>query len=405
MSQRERHEAPLRPAARGRGPRREGAEPPRPTSARRGAALVAALAALATTLVTASGRADDASLGRELLTSKGCLACHSLDGSARQGPTFKGLAGSARVVVEGGATREVTADTAYLTRAIVEPGREVVQGYGATMPTMRLADDDVKKLVAGLESLATQPPPPPAPRSWTLLLAGVVAFVLGHFALSARPVRAPLVAALGDNLFASLYSLVVLGGMIAMSYGYRRAPYVELWPSPPWSRWVPIGVMPVAVLLLVAGFSTKSPTAAGQDKALREPGPDPEAAGAEASDALEPRGIVRITRHPALWGFALWAASHLVANGDAATALVAGGVLALSLGGMLHIDARRAHASPERWAAFAAKTSLVPFAAIAAGRSSLRLREIGLVRVLVAAVVYVGLLHTHRLLIGVQALP
>jgi uncharacterized membrane protein/mono/diheme cytochrome c family protein len=369
-------------------------------------ALVMALSALATLLVSRAALADDASLGRELLASKGCLSCHSLDGSARQGPTFKGLAGSTRLVLEGGATREVRADAAYLTRAIVEPGREVVQGYGATMPTMRLGDDEVRRLVAGIESLASAPPPPQAPRSWTLLLAGLVAFVVGHFVLSSRPARAPLVAALGDNLFASIYSLVVLGGMIAMSYGYRRAPYVELWASPGWSRWVPIVVMPVAVLFLVAGFSTKSPTAAGQDKALREPDGDDASAGAEGRAAqLEPRGIVRVTRHPALWGFALWSASHLVANGDAATALVAGGVLTLSLGGMLHIDARRAHASPERWAEFAKKTSLVPFAAIAAGRSSLRLREIGLARVLVAAVVYVGLLHGHRLLIGVPALP
>jgi uncharacterized membrane protein len=117
------------------------------------------------------------------------------------------------------------------------------------------------------------------------------------------------------------------------------------------------------------------------------------------------RGIVRVTRHPFLAGVAIWAFAHLLVNGDTASIVLFGTLLSLALLGPRLIDAKRARAYGERWAAFAAQTSVLPFAAIAAGRNRFVVYEIGTWRLLLGAVAYVALLAGHRWLIGVPALP
>jgi predicted DCC family thiol-disulfide oxidoreductase YuxK len=75
-------------------------------------------------------------------------------------------------------------------------------------------------------------------------------------------------------------------------------------------------------------------------------------------DRLEPaRGVLRITRHPVMWGVGLWAAVHLVANGDLASLLFFGGFLLTALGGAWHLDRRLAATEGERWRCFVAVTS------------------------------------------------
>jgi len=116
------------------------------------------------------------------------------------------------------------------------------------------------------------------------------------------------------------------------------------------------------------------------------------------------RGIVTITRHPFLWGVALWAVAHLAANGDAASAMLFGGMLILSLGGMAAIDHKRALRLGDAWQAFSGRTSLVPFAAAAAGRVKVDWKGIGWWRLGLGVVVYLILLLSHRWLFGVPAI-
>ncbi len=86
--------------------------------------------------------------GEQLAKEKGCLACHSLDGTRGVGPTFKGLAGSRVTVLKDGVTRTVTADDAYLRESIRMPAAEVVEGFQPIMPTFpELQDDQVAALV------------------------------------------------------------------------------------------------------------------------------------------------------------------------------------------------------------------------------------------------------------------
>jgi uncharacterized membrane protein len=109
------------------------------------------------------------------------------------------------------------------------------------------------------------------------------------------------------------------------------------------------------------------------------------------------RGIVRITRHPFLWGVALWALVHLIVNGDLASLVLFGSLLVLALGGTVSIDAKRRRHFGEQWTQFASVTSGVPFAAIAAGRNRLgpALVEMGVIKPLAAIVVYAAVFYLH----------
>ena len=119
----------------------------------------------------------------------------------------------------------------------------------------------------------------------------------------------------------------------------------------------------------------------------------------EKPDAV--KGMVRITRHPFLWGVALWALGHLIVNGDRASLVLFGSLLALAVFGTASIDAKRRRKLGATWDAFAAQTSNLPFAAILSGRQSLKLGEIGLWRLVGAVAVWAGLIFAHRFVAGV----
>jgi mono/diheme cytochrome c family protein len=87
---------------------------------------VAAYVASVAGKVTQGGTTPATRTGKDLYTSLGCLNCHTLDGSPSSGPTFKGLFGS-KVKLTNGQT--VMADEAYLLESILDPDKEIVQGY------------------------------------------------------------------------------------------------------------------------------------------------------------------------------------------------------------------------------------------------------------------------------------
>ncbi len=223
------------------------------------------------------------------------------------------------------------------------------------------------------------------------LVAATVTFVGGHFVLSGQAVRRPLVARLGERRFRGLYALVSLVLFIWMVAAYGRAPELVLWPSMLWARHVPLLVMPIAAILAVAGLTTRNVTLVGAERS------------AEAGDPAP--GIMRLTRHPFLWAVALWAISHLIATGDAASLILMGGLLVLAFGGMAHIDARRRAELGAAWGPIALTTSVLPFAAIASSRTTMDWPGIGWQRLAGGVALYFGLLFVHQAVIGVSPLP
>ncbi len=216
-------------------------------------------------------------------------------------------------------------------------------------------------------------------------------FVGGHFLLSSQNVRAPLVARVGPWLFRGLYSLVALVTFVWLIWAYARAPYVALWSPAIGLRWVTFVVMPLALFLVVAGSAASNPTVVGQEPSLAAENPAP--------------GILAITRHPVMWGIALWALSHIPPNGDAASLVLFASFAVLALAGAAHIDRRRAHDYPDQWPRFTAVTSYLPFAAIVQGRNTFKPGEIGWLPVVLALIVFVVLLALHQWLLGVSPLP
>ena len=92
-------------------------------------------------------------LGKSLTIQKGCVACHSTDGSRIVGPTFLGLYGS-QVTFEDGST--VAADEAYLRQSIVDPTAKIVSDYDALMPQdfgSRLTEEEISALIQYIKSL------------------------------------------------------------------------------------------------------------------------------------------------------------------------------------------------------------------------------------------------------------
>lgn len=90
------------------------------------------------------GRAEPGKQGRLIAQSKGCVACHSVDGAPGVGPTWKGLFGK-QETLEGGAT--VAVDEAYLKQSITDPKAKVVKGFPNIMPPNQLSDEEMAAMI------------------------------------------------------------------------------------------------------------------------------------------------------------------------------------------------------------------------------------------------------------------
>ncbi|MCK6530675.1 hypothetical protein L6R50_24985 [Myxococcota bacterium] len=340
--------------------------------------LVPTLFALPLIFMAASAAADPVAEGAGVLRDRGCLACHTTDGRDSVGPTLLGR-------FSPDVSEEV------VRRALERPGEEVAEGYPAgLMPAFDLPDAEVAAITASLRDMAGRPPEPPR-ASILQVAAAALAFVVLHLLLSRARVRPRLVARLGVAGFQGLYSVAVGAALVWLAWAWSAAPYVPLWAPAPWTRWVPLLAMPPIVVLWVAGMATPSPTLAGSEGRVR----DPRAA----------RGIQAITRHPVNVATALWGVVHLFPNGDLASVLLFGSIAVLGVAGSVHIDRRRATALGQDWEAYAARTSLIPFAAILEGRARLSLAEIGAARIGAGLAVYLLLLAAHQWGVGTSPLP
>jgi uncharacterized membrane protein len=214
------------------------------------------------------------------------------------------------------------------------------------------------------------------------LIAACAYFLLIHFGVSGTRLRDALTARLGEGSYRGLFSLASIIGIVWVTYAYRRSPLIPTWGVVLGFRTTAYVLVFIAFLFVVIGLMTPTPTKVGMEARL-----DPELA----------RGMVRITRHPILWGVALWAATHLIVNGDLASLILFGTFLVLAIGGTAAIDAKRRRKFPEQWQRFAQATSSVPFAAIARGSNRLApaLAEIGLWRIIVALALYAAAFYLH----------
>lgn len=227
----------------------------------------------------------------------------------------------------------------------------------------------------------------------TLLIA-VLFWLFIHRGIAASPLRGVLVARLGENGYRGLFSLLSAIGLAGLiwSFGEARATAnLVLWTAPTWLYWVPVVGMLPAFLLLVGSVTMPNPGMVGAEKLL---------AGTEPA-----RGILRVTRHPMLCAFALWAILHIVINGDLDSLLLFAAILAVAVNGMRSIDRKRAASMPADWPRFAQATSAFPFAAILDRRNRFVWSEIGWWRLGLAVLLWLGAMYAHGQISGVPLLP
>jgi uncharacterized membrane protein len=215
------------------------------------------------------------------------------------------------------------------------------------------------------------------------------AFFVGiHLFISGTQLRTAIVAKTGENAFRGLFSLVSIAGLVWLGSAYARADTVHLWARVEVFGLLALVLTFFAFLFVTLGITTPSPTAVGGEATLR--------------GNVAPKGIQRITRHPFLWGVAMWALAHLLVNGDLASLIFFGSLMLLAMIGPPSIDAKRARAFGEQWKGFAEASSNVPFLAILQGRNTLKIAEIGAWRLLVALLLFGVFLATHARLFGVS---
>lgn len=92
-------------------------------------------------------------LGKKLHITKGCVACHSLDGTVGTGPSWQGIYMKTHEFTDG---TSATADENYLRESILVPGAKVVKGYANQMPTYQgqLKDREMAALITFIKSLS-----------------------------------------------------------------------------------------------------------------------------------------------------------------------------------------------------------------------------------------------------------
>ena len=97
---------------------------------------------------------NNSARGKMLVRTKGCVACHSSDGSRLIGPSFKGLYGREGVVLVDGKEATYVANDAYITQSIRYPDAEKVKGYeNMVMTSIDLTDDEMSALIDYLKEL------------------------------------------------------------------------------------------------------------------------------------------------------------------------------------------------------------------------------------------------------------
>lgn len=223
------------------------------------------------------------------------------------------------------------------------------------------------------------------------LALAAFAFLALHI-LPAVSAREWVIARLGDPVYMGLFSLASILSLAWMVSAYKAAPAGELmWVTGAGVRWITVLLMALAFVLVVAGVTTRNPSMIMGEGALKTANPW--------------AGIFAITRHPLMWGIALWAVLHLANRPNMNSLLFFGTLAVLAVAGSRLQEKRKHLELGAAWDAFENHTSFVPFAGLVSGKSELHLKELGVWRLAAAIALWAVMLFVHGIIMGVPALP
>jgi uncharacterized membrane protein len=133
----------------------------------------------------------------------------------------------------------------------------------------------------------------------TILIIGIIVMIGIHLVPVYPDVREGLIGRFGRNGYRALFSVVSTLGLVLIVWGFARAPVIQIWSPPDWTRYVAMVLMLPVFILLIAAYLP------GQIKAK--------------------------LRHPMLTAIKFWALAHLIANGDLASIILFGSFLAYAV--------------------------------------------------------------------------
>ncbi len=227
------------------------------------------------------------------------------------------------------------------------------------------------------------------------LIAAALVFLGIHVVISGTRLRDAITGAIGERPYLGLFSLASLAVIVWLVSAYNAASASAdnrvLYDLGMGVRDLGFPVMALAFLLGVQGLLAPNPTTIMQEKTAASEG--------------TVKGVLRITRHPFLWGVMIWSAFHVAANGDLASVIFFGMFFVVALSGTFLIDAKRKRKLGPVWDSFASMTSNVPFAATLSGRNQLRIGESFGGRFWTAAMMFVVMLFAHAWLFGASPFP
>lgn len=163
-----------------------------------------------------------------------------------------------------------------------------------------------------------------------------------------HPLRGIMVKMVGETGFQAVYSIVSLAILVWMYFAFTAVePAPPLWGGFGDPVWFVGTILSFFALVMIIGATSPN------NPAMAMP-------GAEAAARAEPRGLFTMTRHPMMWGFALWALSHIIAAPTPRTLVVAITIAFLALVGARLQDAKKAAQMGDAWADWEAKTTFWP---------------------------------------------
>jgi uncharacterized membrane protein len=222
------------------------------------------------------------------------------------------------------------------------------------------------------------------------LAAAASWFFLLHM-LPSTPLRPRAVAIAGEGAYTAIFSIISLIAIYWLWTQFNAAPYGDkLWRAPDWWRWVQAALVLFSFVLMFGGLLTPNPSAPGGAEVL--------------SNTRVADGIFAITRHPVMWGVAIWAITHMISQATWRGFAFFGAFAATALIGSWLQQNRKRDTVPG-WADFEAKTSFWPFLAISQGRAKFSLSALGWWRIAIAVVAWAAILHFHSWLFGAHPLP
>ncbi|MBF9150906.1 NnrU family protein [Novosphingobium jiangmenense] len=178
------------------------------------------------------------------------------------------------------------------------------------------------------------------------LVVATAGFVGTHFLMSG-PLRPTLASALGSQGFLLLYSLVSIGTFAWAVVVFDRAPADgALWNGMSVAPWALASILTITALALLIPSFARNPALPGKS-----------AAGV---GTWIPVGVFRVTRHPMMWGIALWALGHMIASPTPRVLILMAGLILLALLGSHFQDKRKVAQNKREFSPWQRRTTFWP---------------------------------------------